>query len=933
MKLPTIIALDIETTGLDQQKDKIIEVGAVKFCGNKIESEYQSLINPGVPIPKNISRLTGITDHMVRNAPPINEIIHELSNFIGDYPILGHNIRFDINFLKRYIDFPYNEIIDTYEIASVLLPTANRYNLKSLALELGVPVSTSHRAFDDAKATMSIYNILFDEAIHLPIALIAEITRLADNVSEWDGYPFFYYVMNIRSKEVVENRKIHHRDQEVVFPASHHKINGCPEKVHPLDPDSIASVFQPGGNLSDYFEDYEFRSEQTEMAISIADALSKGHHLMVEAGTGVGKSLAYLVPASLWATQNNTRVIVSTHTKNLQDQLINKDIPAVKQALNIPLQASILKGKNNYLCPRRLQAFIRRGVETPVEMRVIGKILVWRELSNTGDRNEINLNGVEEREIWSQLSAADDRCTLETCQRQMGGICPFYQAKVSAQSSHIIVVNHALLLSDIATGNRILPEFNYLVIDEAHQLESASTNTLSRHLTEFEYRRVIRDLGSSRSGVIGRLYKTIKGILPLELQDDILNLGQSSIDIAFQLESLLRALFTKIEAFIYEQRDGAALGKYSYQLRITPAIRTAPGWLDIEIAWENMLELTKALLTTIEQIYQNISAILDSMDDEVVEELLSSLGNIYTRLQSHSQLIDELIFSPNDELIYWIEIKPENLVISLNSAPLHIGNLMEKNIWLEKDSVILTSATLTTGGDFEYIKNRLNAYDVDELALGSPFDYENAALLFVPKDMPPPHDRFNYQKAVEHAIIRLSKATQGRTMVLFTSIDQLKRTSNAISTVMDNEGILIYEQGDGLSPHNLLEGFKASERAILLGTKSFWEGVDIPGEDLSVLVIVRLPFDVPSDPIVSARSEMFEDPFYQFSLPEAILRFRQGFGRLIRTQSDRGVVVVLDQRLIHKQYGKYFLQSLPSCTMRVGQLSELTKVVTEWLNL
>jgi DNA polymerase-3 subunit epsilon/ATP-dependent DNA helicase DinG len=258
---------------------------------------------------------------------------------------------------------------------------------------------------------------------------------------------------------------------------------------------------------------------------------------------------------------------------------------------------------------------------------------------------------------------------------------------------------------------------------------------------------------------------------------------------------------------------------------------------------------------------------------------------------------------------------------------------MERYLWHEKSSVILTSATLTTAGEFDYLRGRLNGDEADEVALGSPFDYENAALIYIVNDIPEPGDRNGHQRGVERGLIDLCIATGGRTLVLFTSYDQLRRTSQAIGSILGKHDIQVYEQGEGASPHILLETFRSTERAVLLGTRAFWEGVDVPGEALSVLVIVKLPFDVPTDPIVAARAETFEDSFYQYSLPEAILRFRQGFGRLIRTQSDRGVFAILDRRILTKPYGRFFLDSLPACTLKAGTLVDLPRTAAKWLNL
>jgi ATP-dependent DNA helicase DinG len=287
---------------------------------------------------------------------------------------------------------------------------------------------------------------------------------------------------------------------------------------------------------------------------------------------------------------------------------------------------------------------------------------------------------------------------------------------------------------------------------------------------------------------------------------------------------------------------------------------------------------------------------------------------------------------PKPETIYWVEIQPQNKRLTLNTAPLRIGPLIQKYLWHEKEAVILTSATLTAAGDFNYVRNTLLAEEADELTLGSPFDYESSTLLFIPKDIPEPNAP-GYEQAVNRAIAQTAIASGGRMLALFTSYAQLKRAAQAIGPHLRDQDIQIYEQGDGASPQALLESFKNSDRAVLLGTRSFWEGVDVPGESLQVVVLTKIPFEVPSDPIVAARSETFDDPFGEYQVPEAILKFRQGFGRLIRSASDRGVVAVLDRRVLTKQYGRLFLGSLPQCTVKQGNAAELPKLAEKWLGV
>jgi DNA polymerase-3 subunit epsilon/ATP-dependent DNA helicase DinG len=936
--MTSIVALDIETTGLNPDGDAITEIGAVKFNHRRIEDEWHSLINPGRRIPPMITQLTGITNAMVRGAPMIHDVLDELDAFVGDLPVLGHNVRFDLGFLRKQGVLKHNDPLDTYDMASVLMPTAGRYNLGALAQSLGILLPATHRALDDARVTHAIYLKMYDEARNLPLDLLAEIVRLGDNVPNWDGYGLFFEVLRARSKETMSGKRVGRsslgpifdgnppRDAEPLFPV---------DNPSPLDVEEVVSILEYGGAFSKHLPNFEQRPEQVELLREIAEGISNGKHLLAEAGTGVGKSFAYLIPAALWSYNNGFRVVISTNTINLQDQLINKDIPDLQEILDLDIRATVLKGRANYLCPRRVEILRRRGPETPEEMRVIAKIMVWLLGSTSGDRSEINLRGPIEREVWTRLSAADDLCSAENCLKHTGGRCPFYQARQASHNAHLIIVNHALLLADIATGNRVLPDYEFLIVDEAHHIESATTNALSFRANQFDFIRFIRELGNKQSGILGRLLALLHDTVTPSEYAAVDNRVSNATEHAFQLENLARNFFSSVEEFLLEQREGRDIGPYGQQVRILEGTRVQPAWLDVEISWEDTQRIIKTLLTTLEQIAQAAVELSDAGFGEmdILEDIYSSLTSVYRRISEIFENIEGMVFNPEVDSIYWIEIPSNGRNVTLQAAPLHIGPLMEKYIWHQKESVILTSATMTTAGEFDYIRGRLFAQDAYDLALGSPFDYENATLLYIPNNIPEPGDRHGHQRAVENCLINLCKATGGRTLVLFTAYTQLKKTSSAIGPALSDQGILVYEQGEGASPHTLLENFKNAERAVLLGTRSFWEGVDVPGDALSVLVIVKLPFDVPSDPIVAARSETFEDPFYQYALPEAILRFRQGFGRLIRTESDRGVVVILDRRVLTKRYGQSFISSLPQCTQRVGPIQDLPRETVRWLNI
>jgi predicted DnaQ family exonuclease/DinG family helicase len=928
--MQSIVAIDIETTGLSEERDAIIEIGAVKFKGHRVEDEWSTLLNPNRHIPEFVSGLTGISDAEVRNAPRFHEIAEALEAFVGNAPVVGHNVRFDLGFLQRAGLFQYNEVIDTYELASVLMPTASRYNLGALGKQLGILLPATHRALDDAKVTMAAFNRLFEIARELPLEVVAQIVRLSEPL-EWDAAWLFQEVIRERAKEGVQSKKVKKKDAGAWFDESKFPPLANPENPVPLNTDEIASVLEYGGPFSRYFGSFEQRPEQVDMLRAVTNALSYGSHLMVEAGTGVGKSFAYLVPAALFALQNNTRVVVSTNTINLQDQLIQRDLPNLSQALDLDFRFAVLKGRSNYLCPRRLENLRHYGPRTKDEMRVLAKVMVWQLNNQSGDRSELNLTGPTEREVWVRLSAEDDACTTETCIKRTGGACPFHRAKTMSQSAHVLVVNHALLLSDVATGSKVLPEYSHLIIDEGHHLETATTNALSFKLNQFDLERMMKEVGSSSAGVLGRLLtETQEALRPSDfglLQQKV----SRATDMAFRIEQMNREFYNIVGEFARLQREGQAQSNYSWQMRVLPSTRTLPGWDEVEIAWDTTGETFRMLMISLAEIYKG-AAELYAEGHENLEDVMGDISNLARRLTEAETNITGMISKPNQGMVYWIEVQPNGNRLALNAAPLSVGPLVEKYLWHEKRCVILTSATLTAHGEFQYLRNTLGADEADEMQLGSPYDYENAALLYIANDIPEPNAN-GYQQQLDRAILATAKATGGRMLVLFTSYAALKKTAQSITGPLAREDIYLYEQGDGASPNALLESFKATDRAVLLGTRSFWEGVDVPGDSLSVVVLTKLPFDVPTDPLIAARSEMYEDSFQEYYLPEAILKFRQGFGRLIRTASDRGVVAILDRRVLTKQYGRLFLESLPPCTARQGPATNLAREAGKWLGI
>jgi len=941
----TYVSLDLETTGLDPQHDAVIEVGALRFSGSHEIESFSTFVNPGRRIPQFITELTGISDAEVARAPSIRQVAQELRTFVGDDTLVGHNIGFDVAFLRKEKVLSTNPRIDTFSLASILVPHAGRYSLENLVHELGLAFEAqTHRALDDARLAHALFVALEERALQLPQPVLEEISTLGSKVG-WAPSSFFQEALYHRARQGFQGgigaQLAARRGGDAVGP-----LFVPPVDVDPLEPrnppllldlEALAAYWGPEGALAQAFEAYEVRPQQARMMREVARAFNTGSHLLVEAGTGTGKSLAYLLPALRWADQNDARVVISTNTINLQEQLADKDIPLLERLFPTGFRYMVLKGRSHYLCRRQFQALRRRGPATDDEMMVLAKILLWLPNTLDGDADELFLPTPGERAVWAQLSAATENCDARDCPFYAGEGCFFYRARERAETVHLLIVNHALLLADIAAENRVLPDYEYLIVDEAHHLERATTDALHFSVDWYSLRYAFEELLQPRAGFAGLLGE-LQGLahhLPREarsvLATTALQLGESAEQVLYRLELLFEALAHFLGAHATSNNDG-----YALRLRVTKSLRSQAEWDEVEIAWD-------AVAAPFESLVKGLAKMVSALEDlsavelPAVESPRSRLLAVTQRLAETQVQLQAFIAQPQQNAVYWLESAssegsyngPKDAV-AFHSAPLEVGPLVKEHLFEKKKTVVLTSATLRVGGTFDYIRQRLNAWDAAELAVGSPFDYATAALLYVARDLPDPGSA-GYQRAISEAMVALFEATEGRALALFTSYSQLRATAQAITGPLARAGITVYAQGTGISRAQLLSNFRKGERSVLLGTRSFWEGVDLPGEVLSCLAIARLPFDVPDDPLVQARSEICDNPFNDYMVPEAVLRFLQGFGRLIRTRTDRGVVAVLDGRLVSKRYGARFLDSLPGPAVRVGPAAQLPENARRWL--
>lgn len=936
------VALDLEFTGLNPDHDTILEVGAVKFRGDEIHDTWSCLINPGRPLPHKVERLTGISKTDIQDAPSFRSMLPSLTRFMGEYPIVGHTVSLDLAFLQKGgLTLP-NPSLDTFELACILMPYASRYSLMRLAQELKIDYPTQHRALEDAKCTHRLFLALLDRAAHLNPKIIQEIVRISEK-SDWHLRLAFQDLMHDRARQAfapgtigaqLAAKGLADADETfgVLFSRSKDDRPLKPLVTkRPLDVEALANDLSPEGRFAKEFPGFEYRPEQVTMLRAVAQAFNDSGVLLVEAGTGTGKSLAYLLPAVKWAAENNDRVVISTNTINLQDQLAYKDIPDLRAVLKDEFRSTVLKGRSNYLCRRRLDTLRRQDSHTLDEIRVLAKVLAWLPSTTTGDVAELTLTQGEMR-VWTRLASDPEHCTVERCAHRPDK-CFFWIARERAEAAHLVIVNHALLLSDMALENRVLPEFKYLIVDEAHHLEARATDALAFEASRASLDQLFRFTGSERGGLLANLSARLRhSAIGGQAQREFQRLLDETAQEADHAQHGSYDFYNVLETFLAHQEEspGEAEGTNDRQFRLTPSRRMQPEWSAVEIEWDNLNTKFVKLRENLEKVY---SAWQEADDAEIpdYDDLTQDLLFAVRRVRETHTNLQSTIAEPRGTSIYWTSVNKNTGDIGLHAAPLHVGEILQRDLFSTRETVILTSATLSIGNSFSYSKNRLGIGEwADELAVGSPFDFEQAALVYVPSDIPEPGQP-GYQKAVEGALADLLKATRGRALVLFTSHSQLQHTYRSIARKLEEDDILVLAQGLDGSRRQVLDTFKTQERMALFGTRSFWEGVDVVGEALSCLAITRLPFSVPSDPIFSARAETFDDPFGQYAVPEAVLRFRQGFGRLIRSKTDRGVVVVLDKRLLTKSYGKLFVESLPPCTKQQGPLKELPKRAAEWI--
>src|SRR5215813_2612612 len=658
----------------------------------------------------------------------------------------------------------------------------------------------------------------------------------------------------------------------------------------------MEEVFGPGGLIAQHHPNYEYRSGQVEMAEAVNNILSDGGVSLIEAGTGTGKTLAYLIPA----LAAGRRVLVSTTTKNLQDQLHKKDVPFLQQIIPREFKVVCMKGRSNYLCLYRM----KKAASTPMlegleEVDYFDQIRKWASESETGDRAELT-ELPEDLSFWSQIDARAETCLGQKCPDFEE--CFITRMRRDAMEADVVIVNHHLFFADLALRNgdygSVLPDYSTVIFDEAHELEDVAAAFFGTSVSNYRINDLIQDANKLEIKDSTQQGELIKALARLSQRSDSFWLsfrGDGLDDVDSDAEGRTSRWQSRRS---YGKRSSTSAQESRYPLSNTHFARTdQEGNIAATAAGEAYIALSNAIA----RLITTLGVMIDPPPE---------LDNIVRRAQSLKFDLEVIVSGDQPDFVYWCEKRGRGVFI--NATPIDVSGILEENLFAKVQTAVLTSATMTAGGSFDFIKRRLGITHARQLIVESHFDFKRQAVLYLPKRMPDPRSRDFLDASVEE-IVQILQATQGRAFVLFTSVSSMRETYERVRDLIDYPAFI---QGQG-SKTGLLERFRNTTGAVLFATSSFWQGVDVQGEALSCVIISKLPFAVPSDPVVAARQRYIDDQggnsFYEYSVPQAAITLKQGLGRLIRSTTDRGVLSILDPRLKTKSYGRVFLQSIPQC--------------------
>ena len=927
LNLSTYVSFDFETTGLDPKHDKIIEVAAIRFVNGKPKKRYSTLINPNVHISSFITDITGISNQMVSSAPQEGDIIDDLFSIIGEYPLVAHNIRFDWNYLlalcnRNDKEISGNPLYDTLQLARSILFDHPVFNLGALSEFYGLDSSGSHRAEKDTENCGNIFLHLLDE---LSGYSLEEISNVISVIEKYDipNKKLYVDLGNILLKRGDLKGSINHKSMERKKRPNVYHFEG----IKNIQNMTALEVFGSDGLLSNNYDWYEDRINQTEYANMCDNILSDSGSGVLEAGTGLGKSIAYLFPSIKRKYETATRgpVVIGCNTKHLQDQLFYKDLPQLVKALKTSVTALLLKGRKNYICKTRFNWVANDSdILGDQDIEAIIPILFWLSWTESGDISECSgfLNN-RKTWIWSMICSDTGFCTGDICGQNHG--CYYGPIRKLMYEADIIVANHSLLLAE-AKSPGILPDHDTIIIDEVHNLARSAYDQFKVELDHQNVLPLLQSINPShpRSRRWNNILHSISDTEPpIKMLKDSLSSGIESV----------RTSFEKFMDELANNNEDRFNKEKAYQERpILHSLEKEYASVNSELAkLQNNIQSLLLCINNLRKFIINIDSsrtkylYLHNILDQGLENI-SGLNNLINILTENQDL----------DWVYWMEglyyskgKKIDQLRLSLRASKIDISEILRNKLFDRFSCFILTSATIKVDDSFDYFLDRNGLSDIENIITNdyiSPFSYGDQVTYY---QYGGTRDITGDSIRLADLIYYLHKTFQKRTMVLFTSVKMLSDVSKKIKEKPDGKEIPLFAQSRGASKPAIINGMHMHNNGLLFGTNSFWEGVDLPGDLLEILIVVKLPFDVPSDPLIKSYSNFLDangvNSFMNFSVPECAIRFRQGFGRLIRTTYDSGMFISLDNRIITKRYGEVILNNIPTDPIIFSDYSTIKK--------
>lgn len=936
-----VVVVDTETTGFSFVHDELIQIAAARMDGGKVVDWYVTYVNPGKPIPDEIVHLTGITDQDVAGAPLPDDALRGLAEFVGSSYVVAHNVGFDYTFCTKHPGgYPLKDVVwvDSLDLSRIALPRMKSHRLLDLVRAFDAPVST-HRADDDVEATCVVFRVLLAAVDAMPFALIKEIAALAP-AHEWPTGVVFEYFARVKEEQGLLSPDEKVRDQVTrrfslqdlrkarVSTSLRSARTDADVLVGEEGPglavpsrDQVAAAFAPDGLVGSLYSDFEQRPEQVTMACAVRDAFEKGENLVVEAGTGVGKSMAYLVPSVLMAMKNKIAVGVATKTNALLDQLVYHELPMLKQSLP-NLTYAPLKGFSHYPCLRKVQNLIGEGAKMK---EVAGKecsqapalagLVSYIEQTTYDDVDGLK---IDFRSVprWSFTTTSHD-CMRRKCPF-FGTSCFVHGARRRAEEADIVVTNHSLLFCDQVVDGGLLPTARHWVIDEAHNAESEARSAFSLSVSAEELLYLSNRLASEEASR-NPFVRTERRVMPSgtgEGANLLYALTSKAKAAGAEFAGNAREFARHMKDMLYFDQSKSGKGYEYVDLWMNDQVRSSATFATVASYGRSMLESADKLILA----SQNLIAYLDEI--ESAADVQRDVASMTMRVKEVVKASEVVLGPSSDAYAYASHLsrKKDRVAERLDALVVSVAPALRDMLYARTQSVVFASATVTVGSSFSAFQTAMGLESTPEkptktLELGSSFDFDNNMTIYVPTDMPEPNE-LSYLPALETFLIRAHIALEGSMLTLFTNRKEMERCFDGVQPHLKEHDLRVICQKWGVSAKGLRDEFLANEHLSLFALKSFWEGFDAPGATLKGVVIPKLPFARPTDPLSCERAARDSAAWRKYVLPAAVIEMKQAAGRLIRKADDTGALILADNRLISKGYGKTVLSSMPSKNIR-----------------